>query len=362
MEVKIVPLLYEDLKKGLTFEHDNHGVLSYQYETRREALLANPNLADNSVLFMAVGTADDDVIACSTRFMTLFKHDEVITEAMSGTYFYVINEFRKDPIGAELFLYRDKNHKVDVSIASGVSEMALPFHKVAKRVIFYMPKFWQIRNINPIINNTKLKGVIGSVLSFIFNVPLFCIKRCQLSGRRGMLKRYSIESVERVPEWIDEITLNDGHKYMEVHDHKWLQWNLDYNFCGGNNNYQKLYILKREGNPVGFFMLKYRRYSEIWRMKDSTISSLVEWGIKEGEPLTELDIIRLASKTIGNTADILEVATSNTNLAKVLRWRLFKPMGNANISVKNYSKQPPDFKDMDLWRLRLGYADVILST
>ena len=61
---------------------------------------------------------------------------------------------------------------------------------------------------------------------------------------------------------------NDGHKYMEVHDHKWLQWNLDYNFCGGINNHQSFYIIKRDGNPVGFFMLKFRHYAEKWRMKD----------------------------------------------------------------------------------------------
>lgn len=46
--------------------------------------------------------------------------------------------------------------------------------------------------------------------------------------------------------------LNDGHKYMEAHDHRWLQWNLDFNFRGLPQDIQSFYIIKELGNPIGF--------------------------------------------------------------------------------------------------------------
>ena len=63
-----------------------------------------------------------------------------------------------------------------------------------------------------------------------------------------------------------------------------------------------------------------------------------------------------------NDIDILELATTDKKLAQRFKHKLFLNRGEANVSVHDIKKQYSDIKQMDLWRLRLGYADVIMAT
>lgn len=362
MSVTLETISYEKLKEGLTFDNDKYSVLSYQYKTRREALLANPFLDDYSMDYMLIGTADGIIIGRDTRFPIKFKVDDNILDAFSGTSFFVMEEYRKDPIGAEMFLYKLRNKSYVVSIASGLSDMAIPFHKKTKRTVFFFPKFWQIRRSRSFFQKLGIKGPLLSIFTFLFDIPIKIFKSWQLNGTTKMIKDYSVEKVSIVPRWVEDVVMNDGHKYMELHDQKWLQWNLDYNFCGGKDNYQSFYVIYHAGHPVGFFMLKHRFYDNKWRMRNVKIASVVEWGVSQGEKLTELDIIKLASKALPNDIDILELATTDKKLAQRFKHKLFLNRGEANVSVHDIKKQYSDIKQMDLWRLRLGYADVIMAT
>ena len=81
---------------------------------------------------------------------------------------------------------------------------------------------------------------------------------------------------------IGGMVLNDGHKYMEVHDHKWLQWCLDNSFKGGKQDIQSFYVIKKEDEHMGFVMTKERFRVETQGMKNVKIGSIVEWGHRTG--------------------------------------------------------------------------------
>lgn len=362
MAVKLETISYEKLKEGLSFENDKYSVLSYQYKTRREAFLANPYLVDYSMDYMVVGTDNGDIIGRNTLFPIKCKVVDDIVDAFSGSSFLVIDKFRKDPIGAELFLHRLKNKPFEITIASGLSDMAIPFHKRTKRILFFFPKYWQIRSSRSILSEMGLKGFALSTLVYLIDGPIRLLGRWQLRGATRKAKEYTVKQVDKVPRWVEDVVVNDGHKFMELHDQKWLQWNLDYNFCGGKDNYQSFYVIFDSDKPAGFFMMKHRYYEKKWRMKNAKIASLVEWGICPGESLSELDIIKLASTTLKKDIDIFELATTDYNLARRLKRKRFFFMGDANVSIHDIKKQYQDMKQMDLWRLRLGYADTIMAT
>lgn len=362
MDSNIEILTYRDLRSGLHFDRDKYNVLSYQYDTRRKTLLANPYLKDDNRPYMITGLADNVIVGRTTLFPVKFKTDDSIIDGVNGTSFHVEKNYRKSGIGAEIFMTQMKNCGADVKISAGISAMALPMNRIVKNVIFQFPKFWQIRNCRAILSKLGIKGMLLSVISRIINYPLHAFCNWQLTGGKKIIKSYAVKQETIVPEWIDEIVLNDGHKYMEVHDHQWMQWNLDNNFCGGEGNYQVFLTIYKNDNPAGFILLKYREYKEYWRMKDAVVCSIVEWGIKKEETLTEKQLIQLAAMYVKNNVDILEFATEDTSLANFMKRRLFMQVEDANVSVKDIKRQFPDFGKVELWRLRLGYSDVILST
>ena len=64
---------------------------------------------------------------------------------------------------------------------------------------------------------------------------------------------------KKIPSWVNDITLKDGHKNMEIHDEKWLQWCLDYKFTNEPQDKQEFYsVYDKNGESKGFFMTKTR--------------------------------------------------------------------------------------------------------
>jgi hypothetical protein len=159
------------------------------------------------------------------------------------------------------------------------------------------------------------------------------------------------------------MVLNDGHKYMEVHDHQWLQWNLDNNFKGDKEDVQSFYAVYKGGRPVGFFMTKERYRKEAGgKLKNIILSAIVEWGIdKDCKSLCESTLYKMAFSTFSSKSDIIEIATDDDiTCSKMKKWGFIKH-GFAHIAFKDRKKECQDAKDIKNWRIRYGYADVILT-
>ena len=149
---------------------------------------------------------------------------------------------------------------------------------------------------------------------------------------------------------------------MEAHDHKWLQWNLDCNFRGLPRDIQSFYIIKKGNEPIGFFMTKERfREKAGGALKNVHIGSIVEWGSKDEKKLGESEIYKMALTTFSADVDIIEAATADNDTVKKMKMCGFIPHGFAHIGLKDKKKAYKDASDINLWRVRYGYADVILT-
>ena len=248
-----------------------------------------------------------------------------------------------------------------MNLSAGISDMALPLYKRTKYHIFEFPKFLRVNNSRALLGKYGLKGILLATASALVNflLHLFYLLSKERTGK--LKKQYTLEKTEVVPEWVDDIVLDERYKYAEVHDQKWLQWNLDNNFKGHERDIQSFYIIKLADKYVGFVMTKERYRSEVQGMKNVMIGSIVEWGSVNESKLNEASIYRLVLDTFSKDVDIIETATNNADTQHELKKIGFIHHGNAHIAFKDKTKQLTDSGDASLWRLRYGYADVILN-
>ena len=130
--------------------------------------------------------------------------------------------------------------------------MALPLYKKLGYYVLAFPRIMQLRNVRCLLESKGLRGNMLYLFSILINIPLSLIYKILSGESKRLLKLYQVEKVTKIPEWVDDIVLNDGHKYMEAHDHKWLQWNLDCNFRGLPRDIQSFYIIKKVMSPLAF--------------------------------------------------------------------------------------------------------------
>lgn len=361
MEFNSRIVTYGELRQGLHFENDKYGIALYEYEPRRKTFLSNPCAGADDDVFMYLVEADGVPVGRTMLFDTRLKIGEEIVPLYSGSALQVEESYQKYGLGAEIFAFGRTIKKRKLNLSAGISDMALPLYQVMKYSIFEFPKLLLLRNTKPLLGKYGMKGGLQTVVGGLANILLrtyYCLtgyKTCRLK------KKYSVEKIKTVPLWVDELVLNDGHKYAEVHDHLWLQWCLDNNFKGHERDIQSFYVVKRNNIPVGFVMTKERFRPEVQGMKNVMIGSIVEWGSKDENELCEADIYRLVLGAFSKDVAIIEAATNDKKTQCALKRLGFIHHGDAHIAFKDKTKQLTDSGDASLWRLRYGYADVILN-
>ena len=361
MEFNSRIVTYGDLRKGLHFDNDKYGIALYEYEARRRTFLSNPCAGADDDVFMYLVEADGVPVGRTMLFDTRLKIGDEIVPLYSGSALQVVESFQKYGLGGEIFAFGRTIKKRKLNLSAGISDMALPLYKVMKYSIFEFPKLLLIRDTKPLMGKYGVKGVLQSFLGGIANSFLRCYSFLTGFKTQKLKKKYSLEKMTRIPDWVDEITLNDGHKYAEVHDHLWLQWCLDNSFKSHNLDIQSFYIIKHEDKPFGFVMTKERYREEVQGMKNVLIGSIVEWGVKDEKVLNETDICRLVLGTFSKDVDIIEAASNDVETQHSLKRMGFIHHGDAHIAFRDKTKQLTDSGDASLWRLRYGYADVIMN-
>lgn len=354
-------ITYGELREGFCFENDKYGIASYEYDARRKAFLENPYIGEDEDSYMYLKLADGVPVGRSIQFDTRLKVDEKIIPMYSGSALKVVESYREYGIGGEIFAYSRRIKKRNILISAGISDLALPLYKVMKYTIFDLQKMLLVRDTKPLLGKMGINGFAQKVFGSLANGGLKCYSAICSFRSLFLGRKYEIKPVTVVPVWVDELTLKDGHKYSEVHDHRWLQWNLNNSFRNGERDKQSFYIITKEGKRMGFVMTKERFREEVQGMKNVLIGSIVEWGSVDESELCEADIYRLALKSFSSDVDIAEIATNNTKTLKSLKRIGFIRHGNARIAIKDKTKELSDITDVTQWRLRYGYADVILN-
>lgn len=352
-------LSYEEFNNSSEVEGDIYGVTRIS-ESEKKAFFSNPNLKDLSKGMFHLIWADGVVVGRTMPFDTRVKVGDQICVASAGSSLYVVEDYRKYNVGADLMMRKSSE---DYKISAGISEMALPLHKILKFHILEYPRMMLLCNSRAILEMKGFHGSLLKVSSFLVNVPLRLFNNYNRWRSSKLQKAFHVIKETIVPQWVDDMVLNDGHKYMEVHDRAWLQWNLDNHFKDDIQDIQSFYSVYDGNNPVGFFMTKERfREDAGGKLKNIILAAIVEWGISPGyNKLTEAMLYKMAISTFTKNVDILEFATSDEKVCREMqRWGFIRH-GYAHIAFKDVKKNCKDASDISLWRIRYGYTDVILT-
>ena len=353
----------EQLRNGdFTLGDDKYGLAAYVLSPARVAAVLNcPFHTSEQNTALIFCNVDGVVASRDELFGTRLKLGEDIVPCMSGTALETHENYRHLALAAEIMMFGHRNDEYECTLSAGISSMAKPLHKKLKYAYFETPILLVYKDSRAKFSERGLKGPALWLASKLYNLSLLGDMLKQRNAAKSIHKKFKVQRENIVPEWVDDIVLNDGHKYMEVHDQKWLQWNLDYNFSDNQRNSQAFYcIYEKGGKPVGFFMIKERCDKKKDGCIQGVTGSLVEWGSNDLSLLSEEDINVLALESYKSDVNIAITTTDIPATQQSLAKYGLKHKGSiTNISCRANRKKYPDIYDIKNWRIRLGYADTI---
>lgn len=351
-----------ELIAGYQYPDDSYNIASYLSEARLKAFAHNPNLKGANHTTHAISVIDNKVCGGLMLFESSFYNGVTIERAQCMSALETVEQYREEGIGAGLFCYAAAKTEPKYVICSGISDLALPLYKMMRFKMLTFPRMLYLNDSAPIVYSILGKNLLGTLARYCLNALCFPIRFKNNYRRKSILRRFSIINEKKVPAWVEDLTLRDSKKYKEVHDKNWLQWNLDYNFQGEPSNKQSFYTIFENENPIGFFMTKERYREEAGgKLRDFVLGAIVEWGTYDEKKLSECDIYILALSTFTKNVGIIEIASTNPNTVSTMKSYGFLKHGVARVALRDKTKQLKDSDNIDNWRLRLGYADVILS-
>ena len=354
LDITFQDIDYSALRQGLNADNDQYGIINHEYDNRRLIFLQNPNLVDDEKPYMYVAYADGIPVARCMYHETKIMINHQIHPALSGSSLSVVKDYRKYAIGADIMVHNTFRDDYDYKIFAGTSAMALPLFKKLKYKTLFIPRYILRYNYKTKIKQKGFRGLCLKGMTIVANTCLNYKYHFRNHYKR-LSNRFSVVKLDTVPEWVDDIVLNDGHQYMEVHDHRWLQWNLTGCFSGKPQQFQSFYGIFDGDKPVGFFLTK-ERLEESTGLKTGGI---YEWGSIDEGVLSEADIYELANPTFSKDIYIIDAGTVNNATVERMKRIGFKYASDENIVFYSSQKQNKDIHDASLWRLRLGYADTL---
>lgn len=361
-EIKLIIYTYQDYKNRVPFEgEDKYGILVENgISNKMDVLMKNPYLEDYNQPLLLYVLVDGVLAGFDLSFPTKIRINGVVNNCWGGSSLYVHDNYRNHAIGAQILMYKMKQHPCDYALSAGISKMALPLQKKLKSKCFEYPLLWQPRNVNFLFQMLKLSKELSSFFSFVasfFFRPVIGI--CNELSKKNT-KNYSISELSEVPDWIQEVIDKDNHKYAEYHGKEWFEWSLKNNFQLAASDNQHLYSIEEDGKVQGFFMTKERTESVSEKnISKVTFGTICEWGIVEGSRLNEYDIIRISLRTYSENVDIVEVTTDNTMILSRIKKYFFFSHGATNFAFRDYTKQCKDAADSTQWRYRRSFSDVV---
>lgn len=353
-------LTYQEVIDGVTIEGDDYGLVKKSLsKCRVKTFLANPFLKDKNVCLLHIQRADGVIVGNNTIIPSKFKAGDQIIECGGGSNLVVVERFRKYGIGAYHILYPIRNTGRDAIIYAELSQDALIAYRALHFYEFRLKKIWIFCNSDLLFRKLRFKGTLLKLCSGIFDY--FFLKYRSFLLSIGRKKEFNVRRVYKVPKWVDDCVLNDGHKYMEVHNHEWMQWCLDNMFYDVKGNKNVFYIIESKRKPMGFFFLKYRVREVSSFNTNKIFCSIMEWGAFDESHLSEADIYEIALNYIDKDVDIVEYVSNDNKTNKRFIKYLSFCLGEHYIVFKDVKKKFTEAKDANLWRLRYGYSDSIFN-
>lgn len=360
MEITNQVVTYKQIREGYIIEHDDADIAAYDVTpARRKAFLANPFLKDDSKCMIYISRVDGIVRGVTTIFPTQTKAGDDLIDSVGGSALTVQDEYQHLALGTELVTYPNFNENNKILLYAGFSSDALPLYKALKFGIFSMPKIFLPISTRPVFERLGFKGLLLDAFTIVTTGIFRLYISASKIGSKYLSKLYSVEKMTQVPDWVSDMVLNDGHKYTEVHNRDWFQWNIDNCFLSNSRNKQEFFAILKDNNPVGFYMTK-DRIRTVGGIKPHTVvfRTIVEWGSFDEKVLSEYDIYRLVLRNLSSDIKIVQVASYNKEVITKMKKLGFLHHGYVYMGCCDLTKKYKDIKNPDLWRIRIGYNDV----
>lgn len=363
MDLVLQRITYKNLRNQIRISaDDNYGMVSdYLTSSVRRTLLANPNLDDESKSAINLVICDGIIAGRNMLMPTKLKiNDEIITAQTGGSY-EIAEQFRGHGLGTVAFRDSIMNSEYDFYIGQLYSTTAAAIVQKLGLIIFELPSYYKLCNSRSFLEAKGFHGfplklgttIVNAVLKFINFPNTFRLKKIKTN--------YKVKKERVIPTWVDELTLHDGHAFMEVHDYKWFQWCLDNKFTEKPKDKQSFYtVYDRQGNPKGFFMTKERFESSQGKYKNIIRGTIVEWGSYNEEELSEIDLNLLAIDSFGAQVDNITTVLSDISDNQGMKKIGFIRHGSYQMSIKLGGLNQDGISDQSKWRIRYGGCNTII--
>lgn len=361
MDIEEQIVSYQDVIDGLEIKGDDLGVAEYALApARKKTFLSNPFILSTEQCMLYLQRVDGCVAGRMMYFPGRFYNGVEIVPSCGASALEVHDNYRDLTIGADLAmfpLFQDNK----VLIYSDFSEEGIEACRALKFNIFSIPKYYYFLHHSILLETIGINSFLGKIIGGIID-KVVSLHRFNVRLLQGRLDKYKVEKISIVPEWVDDIVLKDGHKYMEVHDHTWLQWNLDNLFHDDAGNVNSFYVVTQNGKNLGFFMTKTRwNKMEKHHATPKLVGAIMEWGTVDKEKLSEEQIYRLALASFDKKIHFVTMAIEDKSVVERLKKYILFRRGDHTIAYKDIKKQYKDSSNPSLWRLRYGYADSIFN-
>ena len=363
-QVEIKKITYKELTSYEVCEREDPYMLMREYLTSNvcKALLSNPNLVDYNATALNILVRDGEIVGRHMLMPTRVKIRAHILACQTGGSYEVCNQFRGYGFGTLLARESLINIKDNVLyIGQLYSTTAIEVVRKLGLFIFELPLYYKLCHSRPVWEAKGLKGISLQACSAFADVLIKALDIPKRMKQRKLREKFLIKKESIIPEWVDDIILNDVHPYAEIHDRNWFQWCLDNKFTDEPQDCQSFYaVYDLDDNPKGFFMVKKRYETNQAAYTNVIRGMIVEWGSFDENELNEIDLNLLAIQTLEKEVDNVVTVLSNGKFAKKMRKIGFIRHGNYQMAVNPGNLNVEGIEDKGNWRIRYGGCNTIL--
>lgn len=363
MNIVLQRITYKDLRDQTWVSAvDNYGMVTeYLTSSVRSTLLANPNLDDERKSAINIIVCDGIIAGRNMLMPTKLKINDEIIMAQTGGSYEIAEQLRGHGLGTMAFRDSIMNSDYDPYIGQLYSTTAADIVRKLGLIIFELPSYYKLCSSRSVLEAKRLRGFPLKLGTSIIDALLRLVNIPNTFRLKKLKTLYQVKKENIIPIWIDDLTLRDGHAFMEVHDHRWLQWCLDNKFTEEPNDKQSFYsVYDSQGNPKGFFMTKVRFERSQGKYKNIIRGTIVEWGSYNEKELSEIDLNLLAIDSFGSQVDNIITVLSNISDQKSMKKIGFIRHGSYQMSIKPGELNQDGISDQSKWRIRYGGCNTII--
>lgn len=322
----------------------------------------NPFIRSKHDVVQILGIVDKTIVATVSFFPLQLIADEKVYNALAGSKLIVVKEYRKFEFGLILpDIYIDLSES-KCTLSAGISKMALPILQYLDNIVFFTQRMIFLCKTKSVLE-IKLSGISLCVASFITDIFLSVYKTLLKFVLFIRLYQVKIEKTNIISSEIEAIIKKDPHKFKENHTKEWFEWILNNTFSNDPRSKQSLYIIKKRDEIIGFFMTKIRFHEQASHrgFKNVMLGSVIEWGSKYPEILSEELICLCGILSFEQNTDAVEICTDNKKILKFLKRCGLRNVGTSNFAIRVRPESPiskiSGYDKQENWRIRPASAD-----